>query len=175
MITKTMRKLGSITAAVVLTVSVSAVAYAQPVARSPIGAAELIPAFDPDLPVSGTTAYSDEMNAQATWVCSVYASDPSSFANTIEGEGWQSCSGFGWQPQRINVVIQRYLGLGFWQNRANQDSGYVWVNFVHRDLIYDCSGTGSQLYRVVTNGYAQGGAYYQPVQSENYLRYTCPQ
>lgn len=140
----------------------------------------LVPAFDNDLPLSGYRLSSSAgVNASSTvtplaaWVCTVYASDPTKFANTIEGEGFQSCSGTGWSPQRVRVTLQRYLGLGFWNNLTIVDSGYVYVNFVQRDFIYNCSGLGTQTYRVITDGYAAGGAYGASVQSANYLTVTC--
>jgi hypothetical protein len=139
----------------------------------------LIPAFSTDLPLSGASlrpAPSADVNsaaALASWVCSIYASDPSKFANTIEGEGWQSCTGSGWSPQRLKVTLQKYKGLGFWNNLTVRDSGNAYVNFVHGDFIYDCSGLGTQTYRVVTDGYAVGGLYHKAVQSLNYLRVSC--
>lgn len=138
----------------------------------------MIPAFDDDLPLSGetfaaTAASKSASLAAASWVCSVYASDPTKFANTIEGEGFQSCAGAGWGPQRLKVTIQRYLGLGAWQNKASIDSGNVWIDFVQRDRIYNCAGTGSQQYRVISDGWAVNGAYHLAVQSANYLRVTC--
>ena len=141
--------------------------------------ATLIPAFSSDLPLSGASyrpAPSADVRstaALASWVCSIYASDPSKFANTIEGEGWQSCTGSGWSPQRLKVTLQKYKGLGFWNNLTVRDSGNAYVNFVHRDFIYDCSGLGTQTYRVVTDGYAVGGLYHKAVQSLNYLRVSC--
>lgn len=98
----------------------------------------LIPAFDDDLPnvqrFGPEGALAEGVGAE--WVCSVHAADPVKFANTIEADGFQSCSGTGYAPQRINVVLQEYNGLGFWNNLQNNDSGDVWVNFVQRDFIF---------------------------------------
>lgn len=88
-------------------------------------------------------------------------------------KGSRAAPVLGRAPQRITVALQRYCCAGFWNNRAFIDSGYVYVDFVQRDRIYDCSDTGSQLYRVVTGGYAAGGSAFQAVQSENNLRVTC--
>ncbi len=140
----------------------------------------LVPAFSADLPLSGTSygpttqpgARAGALSA-ASWVCSIYASDPTKFANTIEGEGWQSCTGSGWSPQRLKVTLQKYKAFGFWNNLTSRDSGYVYINFVDRNFIYDCSGLGTQTYRVVTDGWAAGGAYHAAVQSLNYLRVSC--
>lgn len=156
---------------------VSTPAYAEE--PPPIGGSaplvEVVPAFATDLPTAEASygGGGAGTRAAATWNCTAYASDPSKFANTIDGEGFQSCSGVGWSPQRITVVIQRYAYFGFWNNRATIDSGYAYVNFIQRDRIYDCSGTGSQLYRVVTGGFAAGGSASIAVQSLNYLRVTC--
>ena len=140
----------------------------------------LIPAFDNDLPLSGYQLQASDQHGtdaavtpSAEWVCSIYASDPTKFANTIEGEGWQSCAGSGWAPQLVRVTLQKYMGLGFWNNLTRVDSGWVYIDFVHRDFIYNCSGLGTQTYRVVTDGYAVGGLYGASVQSLNYLRVTC--
>ena len=38
---------------------------------------------------------------------------------------------------------------------------------------YYCKGKGTETYRIVTTGWAQGGQYGQSVQSLNYLRVTC--
>lgn len=167
-----------VTLGLIFGVSPAALAEEGPASTPTAPRFELVPAFADDLPISegsygpsGTTT--STASTAGSWVCTVYASDPSKFANTIDGEGFQSCSGVGWSPQRITVTIQRYCCFGFWNNRASIDSGYVYVNFVQRDRIYDCTGTGSQLYRVVTGGYAAGGSAFQPVQSANYLRATC--
>ncbi|MBI3430254.1 MAG: hypothetical protein HY050_09435 [Actinobacteria bacterium] len=174
------RKLKIATAALVVvsgllasTPSAGAATTVSPVVR-------IVPAFDKDLPLSGyqwTSGASVNASAaitpSAAWVCTVYASDPGRFANTIDGEGFQTCSGTGWSPQRVRVTLQRYLGLGFWSNLTIVDSGYVYVNAVDRNFIYDCSNLGTQTYRVITDGYAVGGAYHASVQSLNYLTVTC--
>lgn len=137
---------------------------------------EVVPAFGKDLPLSGqgySSGAGNSLAAVAGWSCTLYASDPGYSSGTIEGEGFQACAGAGWAPQRIIVTIQRYLGLGFWQNKAQRDSSWVYIDFIHRDLIYGCGGTGSQLYRVLTNGYVAGGSARGIVQSQNYLRVTC--
>lgn len=136
-------------------------------------AMELVPSFDDDLPRSGETYTAETVAGPPPFVCTVHASDPNKFANTIDGEGFQSCAGTGWSPHRLKVTIQRYRALGFWQNRDSVDSGDVFVDFVQRDLIYNSSGAGSQLYRVVSDGWAAGGAFHLAVQSENYLRVDC--
>ena len=38
---------------------------------------------------------------------------------------------------------------------------------------YDCDGDGTFTYRLVTTGWAAGGAYSQNVQSLNYVRFSC--
>ncbi|MFF3671880.1 hypothetical protein [Microtetraspora malaysiensis] len=159
--------------AAALPVGTGAIAYAESQAEPTV---ELIPAFSDDLPLSGAqhgpAAAASEV-AAAPWACTVYASDPSKFANTIGFEDFQSCTGTGWSPQRVKVTLQRYLGAGLWQNKKVVDSGNAYIDFLQRDGIYDCSGTGNEEYRVVTDGYAVNGAYHKSVQSLNYLRVTC--
>lgn len=113
-----------------------------------------------------------EQRAAAPWNCTVVTDDPHKFANTIDGEASQFCSGVGWAPQRIVVSIQRLRWYG-WQTVASRDSGDVWVDFVSRDLLYDCGGTGTYTYRVVGTGYAAGGTRSLSVQSQNTLRVAC--
>lgn len=137
----------------------------------------LIPAFDKDLPLSGAqlhaTAKPGTVTPMASWVCSIYASDPTKFANTIEGEGFQSCAGSGWAPQNVRATLQKYKGFGFWNNLTRVEWGYTTIDFIDVNFIYDCSGLGTQTYRVVTDGYAVGGLYSSSVQSLNYLRVSC--
>ncbi len=174
-----LRVIAMIATASILAVAGGSPAHAAP-EPSPRPEMRLVPAFDNDLPTSGlhssaqATARPNRVATPlASWVCSIYASDPVKFANTIEGEGFQSCSGTGYTPQRVRVTLQRKLGLGFWNNLTIVDSGYVNVGFVQRDFIYDCSSLGTQTYRVVTDGYAVGGAYSSSVQSLNYLTVAC--
>jgi hypothetical protein len=102
---------------------------------------ETIPAFDDDLPKGSVEFGSDsapqtipggpaqssggstvtsttEQGAAATasWVCTVYASDPSISASKVYGSGWQSCSGTGFLQTALKVTIQTYTGLGLWKN-----------------------------------------------------------
>jgi len=169
-------------AAAVVAVGATPALAAEPSAPGTTPVIEIVPAFDNDLPLSGLALSATGLQARpnsvvtpaADWVCSIYASDPTKFANTIEGEGFQSCSGINWSPQRVKVTLQRYLGLGFWNNLTIVDSGYVYINFVQRDFIFDCSTQGTQTYRVVTDGFAVGGLYSASVQSLNYLRVACP-
>jgi len=159
------------------------------VASSSAGDAEMtyIPAFDSDLP-KGSAAVGVEpgptsMQTRAasassgpTWFCTVYASDPRravhSGKNSVDGEGWQSCTGTQtvWYSS-IKVTIQRYLGSGLWQNKYQYDSGYQNTAWVERIVWYYCGGTGTQTYRIVTDGWQ--GTYHQAVQSLNYLKTTC--
>jgi hypothetical protein len=135
----------------------------------------VIPAFSHDFPTSGTSYKIDVNSDGPPFLCSVYASNPvAGNANrTISGEGAQFCSGTGWQPQHIRVAIQWYLGLGFWSNRNRVSTNNTNNDYVQLTIGYPCTGTGTHTYRIVTDGYAQGGAYSQSVQSQNYLQVTC--
>jgi hypothetical protein len=141
---------------------------------------QLVPAFDHALPTSGsfgpgaaTSTAATPSAALASWVCTVYASDPWKSGSEIEGDGWQSCSGTGYAPARIKVTIQRYVGLGIWNNRYQYPGDWTSADFDQATIWYDCSGDGTRTYRIVTDGYAQSGAYHQAVQSLNYLRVSC--
>jgi hypothetical protein len=146
----------------------------------------LVPAFDNDLPkgsahfgpsTKGTSSQATPSAAAApSWICTVYASDPRravhSSKNSVEGEGWQSCTGSQtvWYSA-IKVTIQWYAGLGIWNNKYSWSSGYQDEAWLERVIWYYCGGTGTHTYRIVTDGWQ--GTYHQAVQSLNYLRTTC--
>jgi hypothetical protein len=90
----------------------------------------------------------------------------------IAVEGDQFCTG-GYQPQRIRVTLQKYLGLGFWNNVHR--NGIAWSNnqFVDYTLITDCSHMGTQTWRGITDGWATGGVYSFSVQSGTDPRLKC--
>ncbi len=116
----------------------------------------------------------------ADWVCTVYASDPSKTTYqghaSIEGEGSQFCSGSGWENTAIRITIQRYAGVGIWNNKYQWTSPWEGVpegDWIDEFIYYYCSGSGTQTYRVVTDGWAVSGWYTDSVQSLNYLRVSC--
>ncbi|MBS2966233.1 hypothetical protein KGA66_24525 [Actinocrinis puniceicyclus] len=192
---------------VTLPVLVGQAASAATASTTTGGSATYIPATSPDLPrgsatytaanaagpaasVTGVPQLGSSLRAgsigapaaitpNASWICSVYTSDPS---KTIEegqqvifGESDQLCSGVGYAPVRTVTVIQQYRGLGFWANKDSFDTGLIDDDYSGADAWWICaSGTGNQLYRVIGDNYAEANAYEQSVQSLNYLRVTCP-
>jgi hypothetical protein len=148
-----------------------------------------------DDPASGATVASTDSDVQviiaragvqvaaqvaASWYCSVYADDPRHALDDqgyqiIEGYGFQSCTGVGWQLQRYKIQVQQYRGWGHWATKTSWPSEWTNTSFVSRTQWWRCaSGTGKQTYRIVSTGWAEGGRYGLSVQSENYLRVTCP-
>lgn len=140
----------------------------------------LVPAFSNDLP-KGSAELSLLAGGQraagvtpnAAWVCSIYTSDPWKSGIWITGDGTQTCTGAGYAPMKVNVTIQVYKGLGFWNNRVKSQGSWTSANQETLQPWYDCSGDGTYTYRIVTDGYAQSGMYTQAVQSLNYLRVAC--
>lgn len=137
---------------------------------------ELVPAFDSDFPVSSTpsSTTSSEVSAQQT-TCTIFASDPRKEGGLIAGDGSQACSAV--VDQAITVTLQQYRGAGFWRTKAQRNASGV-DDFLARRVAWQCDGTGSgtQTYRIVTDGRftALGGAQYSAtVQSANYLRVFC--
>lgn len=140
-----------------------------------------VPAFSHDLPVGHASLAPGRELAPAglPWTCTVYASNPErsliEYRYAIDGEGAQYCSGTGYEPTRLKVVVQQYRGLGFWRTKATTDSGYINAWDLSRWAIWFCAyGSGTQTYRIVSTGYAEDGAYSRSVQSERYLRVVCP-
>lgn len=147
------------------------------------------PAFDNDLPkgkttdgpggVSGKATSAAGITPAASFVCTIYASDPSvedgttSKAYVMMGNGLQLCSGAGYANQKITVAIQTYIGLGLWDNRVVVPTAWSSADVVSESAYWDCTGSGTQTYRIVTTGWAASGDYGASVQSENYLRVTC--
>jgi hypothetical protein len=142
---------------------------------------QLVPAFDHSLPVGTTSIGSGaaqpgaltSATATASWVCTIYASDPWFTPPEIEGDGWQSCTGAGYSPTHIKVTIQAYMGLGLWNARYSYTSPWTSSNWDQATVYYNCTGHGRYTYRIVTDGWAQGGLYHSAVQSLNYLQVTC--
>ncbi len=140
-----------------------------------------VAAFDPDLPMgqAGVTQSKKPSPERATsvaaaaWVCTVYSSDPRKSGIFVEGDGSQFCSGAGFAATKITVQVQRSRWYG-WQTMRTQSTSWSSASFQELvDVAYDCSGDGTYTYRIVTTGYANGGAYSQSAQSLNYLRVSC--
>lgn len=173
----------------------SAAARSQGGSHSHVVAVQVIPAFDHDFPV-GKTSYRPSVTGKAPmmrdkpavpaqeFICSVYASDPyiedgettssgQELAYVMGGDGSQACSGSGWQNQKITVAIQTYIGLGFWDNRVVVPTNWSAEPFIDESAYWDCTGSGTQTYRIVTTGWAASGDYGASVQSQNDMRVTC--
>lgn len=124
---------------------------------------KIVPAWDHDLPV-GTGTYGPAKNspspattkarpASVPWICSVYASDPEQAHDEIIGNGWQSCSGTGYEDTQIRVTVQKYWHLGIWNNVKQVDSGWSSSYWLDRYVYADCV-SGKHEYRVITDGWA---------------------
>lgn len=142
---------------------------------------ELVPAWSKDLPageaqMEGATNVPVQRaitQAAPAWVCTVYSSDPRKSGVFVEGDGSQFCSGTGYAATKITVRLQRSRWYG-WQTMRTESTSWGSARFLELvDVAYDCSGDGTYTYRMVTTGYANGGAYSQSVQSLNYLRVRC--
>lgn len=151
----------------------------------PSAQTQYVPAFSDDLPTGqaditmGSTSnrHTRGVAPNVSWICTVYASDPKvaihNNKQAIEGEGWQSCTGSAYWQTAIKVTVQKYKGLGLWNNLYQYNSGYTSSPWLERIVWWYCtSGNGWQTYRIVTDGYQ--GTYHQAVQSLNYLRAYCP-
>jgi hypothetical protein len=108
------------------------------------------------------------------WTCTTYAFNPewADPGYVIEGYGAQSCSGSGWQPHRVRVAVEWYLGLGFWSIRARDGSSFTNNVVTDWTTYYDCANTGTHTYRTVTDGYIAGGVFVDTVASGS-ERMTC--
>lgn len=163
-------------AAVVLLMSSPAEADGkQDTAKVP--AVSFVPATATDMPIGKATfgpnaAPASDSKTAARWVCTVYASDIWKDGEWAEGEGSQFCSGSGYSPMMIRTQIQRHRWWG-WETVKTDTSSWSSGYMVTLLPGYDCDGDGTFTYRLVTTGWAQGGAYSQNVQSLNYVRFTC--
>lgn len=139
-----------------------------------------VPAWDNDLPTreapvphtSTNTSGSGGVDTLADWICTVYASDIDHNGTYLSGNGWQSCSGSGYTPAKVDVKIQRSRWYG-WETMSSASGNWEYDPWQELWDYYECAGTGTHDFRVVTTGYAQFGAYSQSVQSLNYLRINC--
>lgn len=146
--------------------------------------AVLVPACDTDLPTGSIKVTSSDIALlttngvipnTASWVCTVYASDPWENLGRIYGDSANFCSGAGYQPIYLHQAILQYRGFGIWATKASRTTDAYYHSYLDYTGYWTCAkGTGNQLYRVVTTGYAEGTNFQKSVQSENYLRVTCP-
>lgn len=144
-----------------------------PETKTPSPSVQTVAAFDTDLPKGKATTEPTGQSAAAAWVCTVYSSDPRKSGIFVEGDGSQFCSGAEFAATKITVKVQRSRWYG-WQTMRTQSTSWSSAAFQELiDVAYDCSGDGTYTYRIVTTGYANGGAYSQSVQSLNYLRVSC--
>jgi hypothetical protein len=147
----------------------------QDAAKTPV--VSIVPATATDMP-KGKAAFgpnaasANGSKALASWVCTVYASDIWKSGEWAEGEGSQFCSGAGYSPMMIRTQIQRSRWYG-WETVKTDTSSWASGYMVTLLPGYDCDDDGTFTYRLVTTGWAQGGAYAQDVQSLNYVRFSC--
>jgi hypothetical protein len=146
---------------------------------------QLVPAAATDLPIGslsftpGASTTPSALAASSPWTCVVFAGDPVDTVvlgrPVIEGSGHQTCTGSGFEETRITIAVQQYRGLGRWAQKVKWDSGYAVAPSLYGSTYWTCAaGSGNQLYRIVTQGFAESGAYSATVQSVNDLRVTCP-
>ncbi|SEG99784.1 hypothetical protein SAMN05444920_11460 [Nonomuraea solani] len=127
---------------------------------------ELIPAWDTPGPQRSTT-YEDDppatdsaRAAAPAWRCFLFVSDPEFVRHNgrghIKGIGRQWCTGAGYIPQGPRLTLQRYLGLGIWRNVRRTSIAWSRGHFAEMQYLWPCTGTGSEQYRWVVDGFAQG-------------------
>lgn len=142
---------------------------------APAPTVTLVPATDHDLPLGRVTmgptaSKSSAVSPDASWSCSIFASDPQDYGVDVAGTGWQSCTGTCNQPQEAIVQVQRETGFLSWTNAGSDSTGWTTADRAETTAYGTCvSGT----YRIVTTGLANGGAYDDSVQSLNYLDVSC--
>lgn len=128
----------------------------------------------------GASSQAAAVRPSVPWICSVYTSDPTktveSGKQVIYGDSDQLCSGGGYVPLRTVTSVEQYRGLGVWTIKDQYgDPQEYGTDHSFASAWWTCAaGTGSQLYRIIGDNYADAGAYEQSVQSQNYLRATCP-
>lgn len=161
------------------------------------GVVRAVPAWDNDIPIidGPTISFSSDPTiktlatrtnsaagpsglgaAAPPFLCHVYAGDVyfrSGPPPTIEGWGYQSCTGSGWAPQNIQITIQRYKGYGFWQNVLQDQTGYTYNAYDSMTKYYSCQGTGDWDYRTVIDAWVSGGAQVAHGQSRLYYEVIC--
>jgi hypothetical protein len=107
----------------------------------------------------GRTTTIEGLSPDASWICSVYSSDPWKSSNTtVSVYASQSCSGSGFMPVQICDTVQRHRWFG-WENMKTRCSGYAYVSFDDVTTTYNCAGTGSHSFNGAANGYAVAGVY----------------
>ncbi|WP_327588575.1 hypothetical protein OHA25_17195 [Nonomuraea sp. NBC_00507] len=128
--------------------------------------AELVPAWDTPGPQGSTTyevrspAAEDQRAAAPAWRCHLYVSDPQFWRHNgrwhIKGIGRQWCTGAGYIPQGPRLTLQRYLGLGVWRNVHRTTIAWSRGHYAEMQYPWECTGSGSEEYRWVVDGFAQG-------------------
>lgn len=155
-----------------------------PVAEgAPKPRAELIPAWDDPGPqrttsFEGGPSTAESQRAALPWRCLLYVSDPQFVKRggrfQIEGVGRQSCTGSGYVPQGPRLTLQRYLGFGVWRNVYRTSIAWSYGSFAEMRPGWACGGTGSEEYRWVVDGFAQGVPRVRAhAYSLRYLRVIC--
>jgi len=87
----------------------------------------------------------------ATGTCTINTDDPFKTGNQIGGRGEQICSGLI-EEQQISVVLQQYRGLGLWADKARKTTPWASVYDQAATVYWNCTGSGNQRYRIVTEG-----------------------
>lgn len=119
---------------------------------------------------STATVAPDSTNSPAaTWVCTVYADNPSLSGYIISGSASQICSGTGFAAERVSGYLQRLRWYG-WEDMDSESGSWGSANISEVYLEYDCEGDGEYTFRVLSVGEANGGLYTASAQSATQLR-----
>lgn len=90
------------------------------------------------------------VNAQNPAGCITRIENPVKVGSTIQTEAFQSCA-FP-VAQGINAGLQQYRALQVWVTKASNNATSAETS-VYTNMIFDCVGSGSQLYRGRAEGY----------------------
>jgi hypothetical protein len=167
-----------VVAAVLPTGSASALASVESAPQPSASSLERLPVVR-DIPAWDKAPFPNTVtvkNGKASYTCTVFASDVYWSQQGVElyGDGDQICSGTGFNQSALRVTIQRYAGLGVWNNKARVDIPLGnWSNSLSHRAYYNCNGTGTETYRVVVDGYAAYGNSHLSDVSNTYKQVTC--
>lgn len=123
----------------------------------------LLPMLLASLTAAGSVvspAHAGAKQSAAAWHCYMYVSNPKfvrySGVKHIHGVGRQWCTGSGYVPQGVRLTLQRYRAFGIWRNVHRSTLAWSRSYFVESQPPWPCTGAGSEKYRWVIDGFAQG-------------------
>lgn len=107
--------------------------------------------------------------------CQLFASEPrvSADGHEITGLGTSTCTGTGWQDQKLVVSLEAQPLPWLYEVLAQASTDYSSSPFLQQKVSWPCSFSGTGTYTIETSWYGKNGAVYSYKYPGKSLKLTC--